>query len=182
MSTNNAAKALLFESLIKRGRKKLLAALVTMLDESRAEEVLQEAAMRVYADLDSLETDYLEAYWFKIARNLAISRLRHYRVVERAKPELQLRAELAFEESDAWMQFETNWSRDHLLEAISALPPICKKVFFLRKIEGCSQREIAEELGISVNTVQNHLTQGMKLCREHLLALIGPMSEASGRS
>ena len=57
-----------------------------------------------------------------------------------------------------------------LLNAINTMPPICRKVFVLRKIEGFSHSEIATQLHISKNTVENHITKGMKLCREYILS------------
>ncbi|MDG0980247.1 MAG: RNA polymerase sigma factor, partial [Halieaceae bacterium] len=58
------------------------------------------------------------------------------------------------------------------------LPPVCRNVFIFRQIEGYSKKEIAEKMGISINTVDNHLTHGMKLCRRYLKETVG-FSEGS---
>ncbi|MEZ5055662.1 MAG: RNA polymerase sigma-70 factor [Saprospiraceae bacterium] len=52
--------------------------------------------------------------------------------------------------------------------AIEALPEKCRIVFQLRRIEGSSHQEIADKLGISKKTIENHLTKAMKLLRETL--------------
>ena len=57
-----------------------------------------------------------------------------------------------------------------LLRAVNGLPPKCRDVFVLRMIEGLSQREIAERLGITVSTVEKHLARGLRHCKDSLAA------------
>ena len=42
-------------------------------------------------------------------------------------------------------------------EAIQQLPPKCKHVFFLAKIDGLPYKDIADMLNISVKTINNHI-------------------------
>lgn len=55
-----------------------------------------------------------------------------------------------------------------LEQAIDQLPEKCRKVVKMKFVEGNSLKEIASELHISVNTVQNHLTKGKMLIKELL--------------
>ena len=55
-----------------------------------------------------------------------------------------------------------------LTEAINTLPARCREVIILRKVKGLSQREIAEALGISENTVENHATKGARRVAAYL--------------
>lgn len=62
-----------------------------------------------------------------------------------------------------------------LHEAINALPERCREVLLLRKIKGMSQREIAELLQISENTVESLAVKGARRCAEYLRARgVGP--------
>lgn len=54
-----------------------------------------------------------------------------------------------------------------LREAIQSLPPRCKKILILRKMENLSQKAIAARLNISVHTVETQLTRGLKKCQKH---------------
>lgn len=57
---------------------------------------------------------------------------------------------------------------DALKEAIEALPERCRVVFSLSRFGQLSHREIADELGISVKTIENQITKAMKILRESL--------------
>ena len=56
-----------------------------------------------------------------------------------------------------------------LHRAIEALPERCRLVFNLSRFGELSHREIAEQLDISVKTIENQITKAMKLLREALL-------------
>ena len=62
-----------------------------------------------------------------------------------------------------------------LTAAVARLPTRCRQVFTLRKVYGLSQKEIAAELNISENTVEQHLAKGMRLCSAALAN--SPMAE-----
>jgi RNA polymerase sigma-70 factor (ECF subfamily) len=65
-----------------------------------------------------------------------------------------------------------------LLRVVNGLPPKCRDVFVLRMIEGLSQFEIAERLGISVSTVEKHLARGLRQCkRDFASRLTGPATD-----
>lgn len=55
-----------------------------------------------------------------------------------------------------------------LARAIDALPPRCREVFVLRKVQRLPQKEIARVLGISEQTVQVLVLRGMKRCEKFL--------------
>lgn len=46
--------------------------------------------------------------------------------------------------------------------AISEMPPQVRKVFWLRRVEGMSQRETASTLGLAEHTVEKYSARGMK--------------------
>jgi RNA polymerase sigma-70 factor (ECF subfamily) len=64
-----------------------------------------------------------------------------------------------------------------LFKAIENLPEKCRVVFTLSRFENYSHKEIADQLGISVKTIENHITKAMKMLREALilLAVLSPI-------
>jgi RNA polymerase sigma-70 factor (ECF subfamily) len=54
------------------------------------------------------------------------------------------------------------------MSAISQLPPQCRKVVIMRRIDELRPRDIAQKLGISLSTVEKHLARGMVLLADYL--------------
>ncbi|WP_245889914.1 RNA polymerase sigma factor [Fulvimonas soli] len=55
-----------------------------------------------------------------------------------------------------------------LQRALLGLPPRCREVYLLNRIEGMSYTQIAAHLGISVKAVEKHVGKALKLLRERL--------------
>jgi RNA polymerase sigma-70 factor (ECF subfamily) len=117
----------------------------------------------------------IRAFALTVARNVALSWLRHRQVVP-----IELVADLeSLELLDERGQVEeivnTHQELALLAAAVARLPTRCRQVFTLRKVYGLSQKEIAAELHISENTVEQHLSKGMRLCSAALAD--SPMAE-----
>jgi RNA polymerase sigma factor (sigma-70 family) len=54
--------------------------------------------------------------------------------------------------------------------ALDALPPRCREVVEMRKVEGLSQRDVAARLGITEDTVERQVANGMRALADALLA------------
>jgi RNA polymerase sigma-70 factor (ECF subfamily) len=96
--------------------------------------------------------------------NLLRNSKNHKRIIEKiGKSEPQISSE----QGDSY--FDTDEFRKILDTAVSQLAPKCREIFLLSKLEGLSNREIAERLNISVKTVENQMTIALKKLREYLL-------------
>ncbi len=60
--------------------------------------------------------------------------------------------------------------QQQLEQALTTLPPMCRKVFLLSRYEEMSHQEIADFLGISPNTVDNHIKKALGILRQALLS------------
>ena len=68
---------------------------------------------------------------------------------------------------EALQQFDTNIFSENEIEellekAIGRLPEKCRQVFVMSRMDGLKHDEIAKELNISVNTVQNHISSAIR--------------------
>lgn len=64
--------------------------------------------------------------------------------------------------------------REFMYKSIRQLPPKCQEVFMMNKINGLTYREIAEDLDISVKTVENQIGKAYRILRE---LMAGRLSE-----
>ena len=60
---------------------------------------------------------------------------------------------------------------------IECLPPVCKRIMNLYYKDGFTREEVAQLLGLSTNTVRNHVAEGLKKIRTRLKEL--EMADAS---
>lgn len=57
---------------------------------------------------------------------------------------------------------------ERILFFINTLPDECRRVFVMSRFENKKYREIAEELGISINTVKYHMKNALAYLEKHL--------------
>lgn len=107
-----------------------------------------------------------KAFLFVTARNLALNRLRHQGY---ERPFGATEIDPLSVVDDALGAPEALAHREDfqlLIEAIQSLPDRCRQVVTLRKIYGLSQREVAERLRITENTVEAQGAIGLRKCIE----------------
>jgi len=136
-------------------------------------EVSQEAYLKVFLALRRHEDreHCPKALLYTTARNLAISRLRHQKIVERSALAVTVNQELQAERRSPEQHASKNEDMRALLLVINRLPPKCRKVMLLRMLEGLSQKEIAERLDIAVSTVEKHLAKALHNSRNAMADL-----------
>ena len=137
-----------------------------------AEDIVQDVFLKLWEKREFLQPDTnLNAYLLTMVKNNCLNHLKHQQVVHRynnnRKTELQ--QEMAFncyaldKFNNEQMDIE---SLEMLAEkAIGELPEQCRKVFELSRYEGLKYREIAKRLGISVKTVETHISHALKILR-----------------
>ncbi|HWV61192.1 MAG TPA: sigma-70 family RNA polymerase sigma factor [Sphingopyxis sp.] len=127
------------------------------------EDVIQEA----YCQIASLEKiDHIRnarGYFFTTARNIVLMRLRRARIV-RIESVTEIESlNIVGDEPSPERVAAARRELDRIRQLIEGLPDRCRRIFELRKIEGVSQREIAERLGVTEHIVENDVTKGLKL-------------------
>ena len=130
------------------------------------DDVIQET----YAKLASLAAvDHIEnprAYFFRAALSVVASELRRAPVV--SMETLSEVERLNFAADDLPPDIQAEEFR-LVADAIDLLPARCREAFMLRKVQGLSQRETAQLLGLSESTVEKHVGRGIR----HLINIFG---------
>jgi RNA polymerase sigma factor (sigma-70 family) len=132
----------------------------------------QDIYVRVYetAARDGLP-EHAPAYVFACARHLLIDRARRAQVVSiDTVADLEALPELARDDFTPERLADARGQLRLLQSALDDLPPRCREVVMLRKIDGLSQKQIAERMGIAEGTVEKQITLGVRALAETLLA------------
>jgi RNA polymerase sigma factor (sigma-70 family) len=123
-------------------------------DRSEAEDMLQDAFIRVYRDMNQFRGEGALGGWIRrIMINTALSHLRKQRDFIRDVADFMPFENLLQTKED----FASNMDAESLMQLLQQLPPGYRAVFNLYAVEGYSHEEIAEQLGISVGTSKSQL-------------------------
>jgi RNA polymerase sigma-70 factor, ECF subfamily len=132
---------------------------------SDAEDLLQEACLRVIEQLDRFPAGGRFDPWFaRMIYNLAFNRQKAARV-RAVEP---LHEELVGTGDDPLQLAIAGETRAQLNHAVEQLPPRQKVIVMMFEIEGYPTNDIAAELGISTETVRWHLHAARKTLRAAL--------------
>jgi RNA polymerase sigma factor (sigma-70 family) len=111
----------------------------------------------------------IRAYTFRIAFSIMAQHVRHARVVS-----IHTAADLdqfgvETPEPSPERQVEDRDELRRLAAALDSMPGRSRQVFILRRLEGLSQREAAQKLGLSEKTLEKHMSAGIR----HLMEFFG---------
>jgi RNA polymerase sigma-70 factor (ECF subfamily) len=136
---------------------------------NRAEihDLRQEAYVRVYEAAGKSRPTAPRAFLFTTARHLITDRLRRGRVVS-IEPVGDLEAlNVLIDEVSPEKRLDAHQILHRLAAAFDRLPPRCREVVWLRRVEELPQKEVAARLGISEKTVEKQVAKGVRLLAEH---------------
>lgn len=132
-----------------------------------AEDLVHEVFMKIWEIRQHLViTTSFSAYLYRISHNKAIDMLK------KISRDEQLRNEVFKWLEPQLSEFDTNSKtvkyEQLYMDAVSALAPQRQKVFILCREKGKTYHEAAQELGISRNTVKEHMVQALRFMRNFL--------------
>ena len=137
-------------------------------NEIDVDDIVQEALLRVLKENRKKPLKAPKAFFYAVARNLAIDRVRRNKLTASGS----LWDDEALEVMDDAEGIEETVARNHerelLTKAIQTLPERCRQVFTLAKVYGMSHKEIGKELDISSHTVAAHVATGLAKCMQYM--------------
>jgi RNA polymerase sigma-70 factor (ECF subfamily) len=142
-------------------------------DSNLSEDIVQETLLGLWEKRRTLFiTTSLKSYLFKCCHNHFLLHLRK----EKKKKDVldNIRLNTIFE---TYINYQEETQPEEKLlklhSLIDKLPPRCKEIFIKNKLEKVKYREIAEELDISIKTVESQMSKALHFLREnaHLFML-----------
>ncbi|MGH8018375.1 MAG: RNA polymerase sigma factor [Opitutaceae bacterium] len=134
------------------------------------DDLVQETYVRLLKAYQSRKVVEARPYMFVLARNAAVDVVRRNQIIAFETLGENERLSVVEDRPSAADTVSHAEELDLLHEAIAALPTRCREVLTLRKLQGFSYREIAQQLGVSENTVDAHMCAGIFRCREYMRA------------
>lgn len=124
--------------------------------EALAEEILQDLFLKIWQNRGTIDPSRsFKSYLYRIAENMV------YDLFRRAAKERELLDQILSANTELYTHIEENLfqkENEYILhEALALLPARRKEVFIACKLEGKSYKQVAEELGISATTVNDHI-------------------------
>ena len=138
-------------------------------DANEAQDIAHDAYLRVYSKNDKAPPDNPQAFLYTTARNLAINRLKRREIAPFSRREAHVDAAPS-PLPGVVQQVMARQEFGQLEAAIAELPPGCRTVLLLRKVELLSHQEIADQLGIAISTVEKQHARALRLLRTALSA------------
>ena len=152
-------------------------------DPTAAEDVVQEAFLKLMAGADAIEGRSRLATWlYRVAYNASMDRLREGKRTtpvpeeqdDGALPMPSLLVDFRFSPEAMLKDAEVRRALD---EAIASLPPSLRAAFLLRDVEGLSTAEAAEALSLTETNLKVRLHRARLLLRERLSAFVAGRGE-----
>jgi RNA polymerase sigma-70 factor (ECF subfamily) len=158
-----------FEALYFQYATKL-AAFVTPYANSKedVEEAVQETFLAVWLNRSNIDPNQsFSAYLFTIAKNFALKIIRKNIQQTLLEQNLSLlQTSKGTDQPDKTLL--ASELENELNQLVEQLPQRARQVFLLRRMEGLTNKEIAEKLDISISTVENHINVALRHIRQGL--------------
>ena len=136
-----------------------------------AKDLTQQSFIKLWQSRHTLSDAYsLDTQLFTIASSTYIDHLRK----QSAERKYQYRLDHEFQEDAALIcNAHSDYESADYLDAVSEkLPPIRKNVFIMKIAKGYSNKEIAEQLSVSIKTVEDHYSKALKHVRSLVSLLL----------
>jgi RNA polymerase sigma factor (sigma-70 family) len=152
----------------ERGIKRFLSKF--LMRSQDVDDIAQETFLRAFAAGAKNDVLAPRAFLYRVAKNLALNeRARAVNAITDSLEDSTNADSVGVKDQPTGEEIVHSQQKMALFaEAVSLLPPQCRRVFLLRKVHGLSQTDIARRLGISAGTVEKHISVGLLRCREHL--------------
>ena len=131
-----------------------------------AEDVVQEVFVNIWINRNGLNPALsIKSYLFTSVRNQALKHIRDSNTKKEKHKHIQEKI-VNVKSPEEHLQEKELTELYH--QAIEKLPYQCRQIFSMNRFENLSYAEIAETMGISINTVKTQMGRAFKTLRKHL--------------
>lgn len=143
-------------------------------DHGSAEEIVDDVMFSLWDHHEDVVITQFRPYLFRAVRNLCINHLKSVAVRFYSAKNISIDEDEKFlnslfqnDEHPLGILLEKELEI-HFQQAIHELPAECRRVFLMSRSECLTYEEIAQELGISVNTVKYHMKNALRILSKEM--------------
>jgi len=160
----------LFEEIFRQYAKPLFYYAAKFVGDDQAKDIVQDTFVKLWSDQSLVITKSLNSLLFTTIRNRCLQQLEKQKV--RNKYVESTRLVLQMEELHYYMDERSSLIEqeleDKLNEVLNRLPDRCREIFMMSRFENKKNREIAEELYISVKAVEKQISKALATIRQEM--------------
>lgn len=164
-----------FDSFCRRHYGSMLSYGCLFLPREPVEDIIQDILLNLWINRTKIIKDgctTLDPYLFKSVYHRCMNFFRHekseaaYRDYSKIRYASIMNSFLDPDNNPTIVQIFSSELHTRFEEAIDSLPPKCREVFRLCYIDGLSEKEVADRLGLALKTVENHVHNALTRLKE----------------
>jgi RNA polymerase sigma-70 factor (ECF subfamily) len=129
-----------------------------------SEDVVQQVFVTLWQKIEEIEfTISIKSYLYKMVHNHCLNKLKHEQIKQKHATEV-----LHIQHSLSYQEHPKNELLKQIDLALESLPEQCGRIFKMSRYDGMKYQEIANELGLSIKTIENQMGKALKIMREKL--------------
>ena len=123
-----------------------------------AKDIVQDTFVRLWEARSNIDENRdIQNYIFTIAKNILTNRYSHLTVEYIHREYVKNSSPVSVHMTE--MAVDASLFEERLLAVVASMPPVRRKVYTLCRLQGMSHKEIAALLGISMSTIETHLSK-----------------------
>jgi RNA polymerase sigma-70 factor (family 1) len=156
-----------FEALFKQYYAPLVVYACKFLPETDvAREIVQDFFVKLYEKRATLTIDTsLKSYLYRSVYNACMNYINQRNIQEKHIRNIDLERN---DEDNLENEINSVELQNRIFNLIETLPPKCKKIFKMNRLEGMKNEEIAIHLNLSKRTVETQISKALKILRNKL--------------
>ena len=134
-------------------------------DSDEAEDVVQQVFVSMWEKRSQQDIHTsVRALLYKAVHNACLNRIKHRKVRMVYAEELKATQEQASQVD----LVQANELDEKIQLAVANMPEQCAKIFKMSRFEQLRYQEIADQLGLSIKTIENQMGKALRIIREEL--------------
>lgn len=137
-------------------------------DRNAASDIVQDVFVYIWEKRNDLNLESnIKSYLFQTTYHRSINYLKKSKVVPLTDEQYLIPGNSHNDDSFD-QEAEVFAKKEKIFKSLRHLPPKCREVFVLSRQNGLTYTEIADSLGISKKTVENHMVKALSIIRNNL--------------